>query len=519
VSEFVANDDRLLDLAELICDESASDVELAELDAFLLGDQASRRRYWDYCRINAALRLQLRANRATRAVCQEIGVRAVAPGAPHLDSVVKTEASALPVATLWHGDFGYFSSGWPLAYLLATVIVTGGVLVAAFTHVTQRNPVAVQPPHASDMTAAESQPAVGRITAMVGCKPANMEREVVEGDCALLGSEYSLASGLMEITYNTGARIILQGPVTYRVESRNGGFMPVGKLTGKMATVRAKGFVVRTPTATVTDLGTEFGIEVARSGTTKTQVFQGAVELRINQDGGMASRKVLRPEDGAACVDVSQAEHPGIRHEDAAPDAFVREMPKLRRVPLRVFSTGVGVAEGQPDRHWQIVAASNDPKFRPRPATVTTPCEEWLQNDPGRSQWISAVGDASPLPGNTTYTFRTAFELNDVRMETVRLTGVLMADNRVQAIRLNGHSLPAPEQGERRRDPFELFHRFVLDSGFVAGVNVLEFDVENGYGSSPEPTPMGLRVELHGSARQEYRAPQTVPDGIPQKGG
>ena len=37
----------------------------------------------------------------------------------------------------------------------------------------------------------------------------------------------------MEITYNTGAKVILQGPVTYEVES-NGGYLSLGKLTGKL---------------------------------------------------------------------------------------------------------------------------------------------------------------------------------------------------------------------------------------------------------------------------------------------
>ena len=74
----------------------------------------------------------------------------------------------------------------------------------------------------------------------------------------------------MEITYDTGAKVILQGPVTYSVEA-NGGYLAVGKLTGKL---EKKGsslqprilnpFVIRTPTATVTDLGTEFGVEVDR---------------------------------------------------------------------------------------------------------------------------------------------------------------------------------------------------------------------------------------------------------------
>ena len=37
----------------------------------------------------------------------------------------------------------------------------------------------------------------------------------------------------MEITYDTGAKVILQGPVKYEVEA-NGGYLAVGKLTGKL---------------------------------------------------------------------------------------------------------------------------------------------------------------------------------------------------------------------------------------------------------------------------------------------
>ena len=38
----------------------------------------------------------------------------------------------------------------------------------------------------------------------------------------------------MEITYHTGAKVILQGPVTYEVESAAGGFLSVGKLTARL---------------------------------------------------------------------------------------------------------------------------------------------------------------------------------------------------------------------------------------------------------------------------------------------
>ena len=52
-----------------------------------------------------------------------------------------------------------------------------------------------------------------------------------------LGRKYALASGFLEITYDSGAKVILQGPGTYEVESMSGGFLSLGKLT---ALVEAK---------------------------------------------------------------------------------------------------------------------------------------------------------------------------------------------------------------------------------------------------------------------------------------
>ena len=59
-----------------------------------------------------------------------------------------------------------------------------------------------------------------------------------------LGRKYELASGLMEITYDTGAKVILQGPVTYEVESARGGYLAVGKLTAR---VEKRGERVQSP--------------------------------------------------------------------------------------------------------------------------------------------------------------------------------------------------------------------------------------------------------------------------------
>jgi hypothetical protein len=165
---------------------------------------------------------------------------------------------------------------------------------------------------------------VGRITAMVDCGWADRSTETVNGAHVPLNRRYALASGLMEITYDTGAKVLLQGPATYEVESAAGGYLSVGKLTAKLEKTEVGGqrsevrgqrsevrsqksddgqtqdaltlalsghrpkvgrergpeFAVRTPTAIVTDLGTEFGVEVSKQGGTVAHVFRGRVNVK-----------------------------------------------------------------------------------------------------------------------------------------------------------------------------------------------------------------------------------------------
>ncbi len=186
---------------------------------------------------------------------------------------------------------------------------------------------------------------------------------------------------------------------------------------------------------------------------------------------------------------------------------------------MKLYNTGAGLKEGAPDPHWQIVARTDDPNFEPRPAVVTgvnlppSPYPPtWLPNDPARSQWISTGNGPPDSPNDVTYTFRTTFDLAGLASGTAAvLRGQFIADNHVNAVRLNGQSVPVPEHGYTA--PFEWFEGFTADRGFVAGTNTLEVDVLNGEpGISNPPNPMLLRVELEGFFVGEYRSPARAKD-------
>ncbi|MBU4271700.1 MAG: FecR family protein, partial [Planctomycetes bacterium] len=282
-------------------------------------------------------------------------------------------------------------------------------------------------------------------------------------------------------------------------------------------------FSIRTPTALVTDLGTEFGVEVSEGGTTTSRVFRGSVKvLVLGGTAGLPSsgREVVLGENESARVQhgrvallarpaVGEATENTAGQAGSATPAFVRRMPKW--VPIKLFNTGIGLKEGDEDPHWQLVARSDAPDFQPQPAVVTAALGP--AGKPEQSQWISTADGPPILPNNVTYTFRTTFEFTDALPGTAVLRGRFIADNHVMAIRLNGKQLDVPEHGDCF---FDQFSEFSAAKGFVPGTNTLEIDVYNDvmevYYSVVRPlwalsdsSPMGLRVELSGSVVSEKK--------------
>ncbi len=76
---------------------------------------------------------------------------------------------------------------------------------------------------------------VGRITGVADCRWSDPRTAPPCNTVPVfLGGKYALASGLMEISYETGAKVILQGPCNYEVESPRSGLLSLGKLTARV---------------------------------------------------------------------------------------------------------------------------------------------------------------------------------------------------------------------------------------------------------------------------------------------
>ena len=92
-----------------------------------------------------------------------------------------------------------------------------------------------------------------------------------------------LESGMAQVIFFSGARVVIQGPTELLLISQNEASCPSGQLVAEVPP-QAHGFRVQTPQAEVTDLGTSFGLNV-KGQRTEVHVFSGKVELRPSSGG------------------------------------------------------------------------------------------------------------------------------------------------------------------------------------------------------------------------------------------
>lgn len=99
-----------------------------------------------------------------------------------------------------------------------------------------------------------------------------------EGDGLPIGGSCAVAKGLVEIMFACGAKVVLEGPAVFEVVDGGTGKLGRGRLAATLD--RPTGpFAIQTPSAVVTDRGTQFGVEVDAAGKTEVRVFSGLVEL------------------------------------------------------------------------------------------------------------------------------------------------------------------------------------------------------------------------------------------------
>ena len=239
MSRFDALSPEIQSLIQAACTEEATQTQLSQLEE-LIDSDSTMRLLIDYLQLDGELR-RIICQQASEDKCLE------SLGMGHSSKSQPTQQhSVLPRFTVpslsLRSAATYLSSGWPMAYLIATVVVGMGIAIAAITYVS--NPMQVAMPSGPVLKPRLPLPTVvGRITGMADCQwsagsgsdPSNPTDEVRHLKSRVsVGDGFNIRSGLLEITYDNGAKVILHGPVTYEVDSADGGYLSVGKLTARL---------------------------------------------------------------------------------------------------------------------------------------------------------------------------------------------------------------------------------------------------------------------------------------------
>lgn len=155
---------------------------------------------------------------------------------------------------------------WPA---VAAALAAAALLMAVF-------PSGVVQHNAERHSSASEQPAV--IAAVTSLTDAEwtIGRPLGVGDGLVEGDQIALDAGIVKLTYNCGAELLLEGPCEFVVLDAMQGKLCRGKLTADVPP-RAFGFGVVSPNTDIIDLGTSFGVSVDEAGETDLQVFDGEV--------------------------------------------------------------------------------------------------------------------------------------------------------------------------------------------------------------------------------------------------
>jgi hypothetical protein len=366
--------DRLMDLFCRMCGEDMSPEEFARLENTLRTDPVARQRYYDFVELHGDLSWTFgklgtkvpRIGSASRAI--EETTLGDEPRPRPADGTYKTRSPVLGFlgGVLEQAVRSRNVMFWSICAVLASYFAMQlGSLLLTHLHDERADIAGAGSLHRSaSNTADESAPAdegpavgpiVAQLTNVFDCqwevtRPADAQHsrpqsqlvELPTGARFRAGKRLNLVNGLAELTFTSGAKVILHAPAQFAVSGPLGGNLQRGKLTAKVqhnksgggkSEASAVGFTIATPSGKVVDLGTEFGVNVSDDRSMHVVVFVGEVEVNSpsgsatqSAGGGSSKPGIVKLKAGDA---IAVAPGQPARTIAAADERFVRDLSTL----------------------------------------------------------------------------------------------------------------------------------------------------------------------------------------------
>jgi hypothetical protein len=246
-----------------LCEEVLDQAGQQRLEAILAESEDARRLYLSYVDLHANMALDLVLQPSTTLAPTPSPRRARAGWRSRLNTAFRYASRPAPVSLM-------------TAAIAAPLLLLGLLYYIAPQWWEQGE--SAQPNEVARVEQANEAPFVARLTHGHQLQWADDTQETVTGAFLKLGQRIQIASGLAEIEFNSGARVVLHGPAGFLIDGTNACHIEYGSAVARVPK-RAAGFVALTSVATFVDLGTEFGVAVRRGGPVDVSVFEGEIRL------------------------------------------------------------------------------------------------------------------------------------------------------------------------------------------------------------------------------------------------
>ena len=147
-----------------------------------------------------------------------------------------------------------------------------------------------------------------------------------------------LESNVIKLTFSTDAKVAVEKPAQFKVNGVNGLELLAGKISAEVSG-KAHGFSVKSPTATVVDLGTRFGEIVNSEHATEVDVFQGKVT--VTPISGNAGNHWQLTQGKAVLVDAQSAVTANALPESAFPQPEISVLARPQNCGFDVSARAV----------------------------------------------------------------------------------------------------------------------------------------------------------------------------------